>query len=207
MPRSRWLIVRCGGAGVLAAVALLLAACGRRDAPPDAGPPQEATGANEEETAMATPTFVLTSSAFTAGGTIPRVHTCDDRDISPPLSWQGMPEGAVSLALLCDDPDAPRGTWVHWVLYDLAPTVSELAAGVAATETVLGGVRQGRNDFRKIGYGGPCPPPGPAHRYFFRLLALDKKLDLPPGVTMRQVLDAAAGHTLARAELMGRYGR
>jgi Raf kinase inhibitor-like YbhB/YbcL family protein len=151
--------------------------------------------------------FTLTSPAFAAGATIPTVHTCDGADISPPLSWSGVPAKTVSLALLCDDPDAPRGTWVHWVLYDLDPGVSELAAGVPATRNLPGGANQGNNDFGKLGYGGPCPPPGPAHRYYFRLLALDRKLGLSPGTTMKQVLAAAEGHVLARVELMGHYGR
>lgn len=156
---------------------------------------------------MATSEFVLSSSAFAEGETIPKVHTCDDRDLSPPLKWQGAPEGTVSFVLLCDDPDAPRGTWVHWVLYNLPATTTELAPGLSATESVIEGARHGVNDFRRLGYGGPCPPRGPAHRYYFRLLALDRALDLPPGPTMKHVLEAAEGHILARAELMGRYGR
>ena len=151
--------------------------------------------------------FTLTSSAFTEGATIPKQHTADGEDLSPPLRWTGAPSGAQSFALLCDDPDAPRGTWVHWVLYDMEPTVSSLGTGIPATPSIGGGARQGKNDFGKLGYGGPSPPPGPVHRYYFRLLALDKKLGLEPGATMKQVLAAAEGHTLARAELMGRYGR
>ena len=151
--------------------------------------------------------FSLTSSAFAAGGTIPRLHTCDGDDVSPPLAWSGAPAGTKSLALLCDDPDAPRGTWVHWVLFDLDPGLTELPAALPRTAAVAGGAVQGKNDFGKLGYGGPCPPRGPAHRYFFRLLALDRQLGLPAGATMREVLTAAEGHILARTELMGRYGR
>ena len=149
----------------------------------------------------------ISSSAFAAGDTIPRNHTADGKDVSPALTWQGTPGGTMSFVVLCDDPDAPRGTWVHWVLYDLDPGVTTLAAGVLTTPGVAGGGSQGKNDFGKIGYGGPSPPLGPAHRYFFRVLALDRKLGLPPGATMREVLAAAEGHVLARGELMGRYGR
>lgn len=151
--------------------------------------------------------FTLTASAFTAGQTIPKPHTCDGEDVSPPLVWSGAPAAVKSFALLCDDPDAPRGTWVHWVLYDLDPSVTSLPRALPRTATVAGGGVQGKNDFGKLGYGGPCPPRGPAHRYFFRLLALDRKLGLASGATMSDVLAAAKGHIVARAELMGRYGR
>ena len=159
------------------------------------------------ETPMEAKGFTLASSAFAAGETIPKANTCDGEDVSPPLAWSGAPAGVQSFALLCDDPDAPRGTWVHWVLYDLDPGRSELPAALPRAATVAGGAVQGKNDFGKLGYGGPCPPRGPAHRYFFRLLALDRKLGLPAGATMREVLAAAEGHILARTELMGRYGR
>lgn len=149
----------------------------------------------------------VTSSSFQAGGTIPKVYTADGDDLSPPLKWQGAPAGTASYAVLCDDPDAPRGTWVHWVVYDLDSSVTALGAGVQDTPTIPHGGIQGRNDFGKIGYGGPSPPRGPAHRYFFRVLALDRKLALPAGATMQDVLAAAEGHILARGELMGRYGR
>lgn len=158
--------------------------------------------------AMASQAFTLTSTAFAAGGAIPKVHTCDGGDTSPPLRWSQVPAGTTSLALLCDDPDAPRGTWVHWILFDLDPATGELASGVPATRGLPGGASQGLNDFGKIGYGGPCPPPGHGpHRYYFRLLALDRKLGLSPGATMKQVLAGAEGHVLARAELLGRYER
>jgi len=166
--------------------------------------PKTSKTSKESQTAKE---FTLASPAFTSGGTIPQVHTCDGADISPPIRWSGVPAKTVSLVLLCDDPDAPRGTWVHWVLYDLDPAVSELAAGVPAIRNLPDGASQGNNDFGKLGYGGPCPPPGPPHRYFFRLLALDRKLGLSSGTTMKQVLAAAEGHVLARVELMGRYGR
>lgn len=152
------------------------------------------------------PSFEVTSTAFDAGGTIPKVHTADGEDLSPPLRWQGAPAATKSFVLLCDDPDAPRGTWVHWVVYDIDPTVSALGAGISDTPKI-GGAAQGKNDFGNLGYGGPSPPKGPAHRYFFRVLALDRKLGLEPGATRSEVLAAADGHAIALGELMGRYGR
>lgn len=149
----------------------------------------------------------LTSAAFQPGGTIPKKFTCDGPDVSPALAWSGAPAGTKSFALIMDDPDAPVGTWVHWVLYDLPAGMHELAENVAKQEELPDGARQGRNDFRRIGYGGPCPPPGPAHRYFFKLYALDAKLGLKPGATKADVEKAMKGHVLAQGELMGRYGR
>ena len=149
--------------------------------------------------------MIRSMTAFASGDPIPRDHTADGEDTSPPLAWQGAPAGTESFAVLCDDPDAPRGTWVHWVVYDLDPGVTALRAGPGAT-TASGGTH-GKNDFGKLGYGGPSPPKGPAHRYFFRVLALDQRLGLAPGASMSDVLAAAEGHVLARGELMGRYGR
>ena len=151
--------------------------------------------------------FNLTSVAFTAGGTIPKKFTSDGPDVSPALAWTDPPANTKSLALIMDDPDAPVGTWVHWVLYDLAPSVRDLPEGVPQHEELPSGARQGRNDFRKIGYGGPCPPPGPAHRYFFKLYALDAKVNLKAGATKADLEKALKGHILAQAELMGRYQR
>lgn len=149
----------------------------------------------------------MKSPAFQSGAEIPRQYTCDGSDVSPPLGWAGAPAGAGAFALIADDPDAPVGTWVHWVLYDLPPETKELAEGVGATESLPNGAKQGLNDFRKVGYGGPCPPPGPAHRYFFKLYALDAPVNLKPRATKRQLLDAMKGHILAEAELMGKYAR
>ena len=149
----------------------------------------------------------LTSDAFTAESTIPKKYTCDGPDVSPALSWTGAPPNTQSFALIMDDPDAPAGTWVHWVLFNLPSDAKNLAEGVAKQEQLPNGARQGLNDFRKIGYGGPCPPPGKPHRYFFKLYALDKKLDLKPGATKAEVEAALKGHVLAQGELMGRYGR
>ena len=149
----------------------------------------------------------LTSAGFNEGTAIPAKYTCDAKNVSPPLKWNGVPAGAKSLALIVDDPDAPAGTWVHWVLYDLPPTTRELAEDVPKSQYVAGGAKQGLNDFRHLGYGGPCPPHGKPHRYFFKLYALDAVLDLKPGLTKKDLESAMEKHILARAELMGTYQR
>ncbi len=149
----------------------------------------------------------LKSSAFQRGGDIPRKYTCDGTDLSPPLKWEGAPSGTKSFALIADDPDAPVGTWVHWVLYDLPADTKELPEGLQPSENLPQGGKQGINDFKKIGYGGPCPPPGPAHRYFFKLYALDAPTNLRPGATKQRLLEAIKGHILAETELRGRYKR
>jgi hypothetical protein len=149
----------------------------------------------------------LRSSAFDPNGSIPTRHTCDGPDVSPALSWTGVPEGTNSLSLIMDDPDAPAGTWVHWVLYDLQPGTKELAEGVPKDGQLSSGARQGRNDFRKLGYGGPCPPPGRPHRYVFKLYALDAPTRLGPGMTKADLEAAMRGHVLAQAELIGVYKR
>ena len=151
--------------------------------------------------------LTLSSSAFKPGGEIPRQYTCEGADQSPALTWSGAPAGTKSFALIADDPDAPVGTWVHWVAYDLPGDATGLPQGVPAKETLAGNGRQGVNDFRKVGYGGPCPPPGKAHRYFFRLYALDAPTNLPARATKAEVLRAIEGHVLAQAELMGTYKR
>jgi len=151
--------------------------------------------------------FDLHSSAFTHGGETPKKFTCLGEDVSPALRWGEPPPGTQSLALIVDDPDAPAGAWVHWVLFDLPASARELPENVPKENELPGGARQGRNDFRKIGYGGPCPPAGPAHRYFFKLYALDRKPDLAAGTTKAAVEKAMTGHILAHAELMGKYRR
>jgi Raf kinase inhibitor-like YbhB/YbcL family protein len=143
----------------------------------------------------------ITSTAFTEGQSIPRLYTCDDRNVSPPLAWTGMPANTVSLALIMDDPDAPAGIWVHWVLFNLPASTPGLAQGNG------GGGIEGSNDFNKIGYGGPCPPRGSNHRYFIKVYALDTLLNLNSGVTKAQVESAMQGHILAQGQLMGKYGR
>jgi Raf kinase inhibitor-like YbhB/YbcL family protein len=149
----------------------------------------------------------IKSPAFENGADIPRKFTCDGEDVSPRLAWKSAPAGAKAFALIADDPDAPAGTWVHWVIYDLPATTKDLAEGVAADETLPDGAKQGLNNFRKVGYGGPCPPRGPAHRYFFKFYTLDAPTNLKPRATKQQLLDAIKGHILAEAELVGRYGR
>jgi Raf kinase inhibitor-like YbhB/YbcL family protein len=150
--------------------------------------------------------LAITSSAFSEGGMIPRQYSCDGPDISPDLSWQGVPEGSRSLALICDDPDAPVGTWVHWVLFNIPAAEKGLAAQIAPDATLSNGALHGTNDFRRLGYGGPCPPRG-THRYYFKLYALDAVLSLDAGATKAQVEAAMAGHILAQAHLMGKYKR
>lgn len=151
--------------------------------------------------------FAISSTSFPAGGDIPKKFTCDSADVSPELSWTGAPAGVRSFALIADDPDAPVGTWTHWVFFDLPPQTTELPEGVPKVDEPPSGGRQGRNDFRKIGYGGPCPPPGKPHRYFFKLYALDQMLNLKSGSGKKEVEQAMQGHILGKAELMGKYGR
>ncbi len=149
----------------------------------------------------------LRSEAFADGDTIPVRHTCDGEDISPPLSVGGVPSEAESLALIVDDPDAPAGTWVHWVLYGLTAEVGELPQGVPADAEVLDGALQGENDFGDLGWGGPCPPPGEEHRYVFRLYALDGTPDMESGVTKEELLEAVEPMVVGEARLTGRYQR
>lgn len=151
--------------------------------------------------------FTLSSTSFQNGSEIPKKFTCEGADVSPELSWKDSPAGTRSFALIADDPDAPAGTWTHWLLYDLSAETHSLDENVAKVDELPNGGRQGRNDFRKIGYGGPCPPPGKSHRYFFRLYALDTKLNLSPGASKQEVEKLVQGHTLAKAELMGTYKR
>jgi Raf kinase inhibitor-like YbhB/YbcL family protein len=146
----------------------------------------------------------ITSSAFEEGGLIPAKYTCDGADVSPPLQWDAVPEGTKSVALICDDPDAPMGTWVHWVLFNLPSDAKELAENIPAEETLPNGAKQGVNDFGRIGYGGPCPPGG-THRYFFKIYALDTEVGLEAGADKRQLLKAMEGHILEQGQLVGKY--
>ena len=149
----------------------------------------------------------ISSATFSAGEKIPMKFTCQGLDTSPKLTWNDPPANAKSFALIMDDPDAPVGTWVHWVLYDLPPETRELADGISKQEQLSNGAHQGRNDCGKIGYGGPCPPPGDPHRYFFKLYALDAKPNLKAGATKAELESAMKGHILAQAELIGKYAR
>lgn len=153
--------------------------------------------------------FSVTSPAFREGSAIPVKHTCDGADVSPPLAWTAAPAATAAFALIVDDPDAPAGTWVHWVLYNLPGAALGVPESLAKSDQLpnLGGALQGRNDFRRAGYGGPCPPPGPAHRYLFKLYALDAPLGLKAGASKADVERAMRGHVLGTAQLMGTYAR
>ena len=150
--------------------------------------------------------FEVTSSAFVQGEPIPVKYTCDGDDISPPLAWGDPQEGVRSFALINDDPDAPVGTWVHWVLFNLPADARSLPERVPPDAELPDGSRHGQNSWRRLGYGGPCPPSG-THRYFFKLYALDTALELDTGADKKQVLEAMEGHILAEAELVGVYSR
>jgi Raf kinase inhibitor-like YbhB/YbcL family protein len=152
-------------------------------------------------------TLELVSGDFRHGERIPERFTCDGEDLSPALAWHGVPVETRSFALICDDPDAPRGTWVHWLLYNLPAEAAELGAGVPRLPELPSKARQGIHDGGDVGYGGPCPPAGKPHRYFFRLHALDTSLNLPPGVNRADLEQAMAGHVLAVGTLMGTYER
>jgi len=150
----------------------------------------------------------LESKVFREGQAIPKEYTGDGKDISPPLAWTGTPPGAKSLALICDDPDAPRAEpWVHWVIYDLPGDRHELPQAVPGSESLPNGAKQGRNDFGNIGYGGPSPPAGKPHRYYFKLYALDALSGLKEGASKKQLEQAMKGHVLAQGQLMGTYQR
>ena len=163
--------------------------------------------AQKEKEVKGMATFQVTSAVFKEGEVIPKRHSCDGEDLSPPLAWVKTPEGTKSVALLCEDPDAPRGMWVHWVLWGLPADSTSLPEGIPPDALLANRAKQGKNDWGRIGYGGPCPPPGPAHRYFFKFYALDTDLALKPGATRKDLLRAIEGHVLAEGQLMGRYKR
>ncbi len=158
-----------------------------------------------EETAVAN--IKLTSVAFADGQPIQARYTCDGEDKSPALRWTGLPQGARSTALIVDDPDAPGRVFVHWVLYGIPVSMTELPEGVSGAARTSFGARNGTNDFGRSGYGGPCPPPGKPHRYIFTLYALDGGLDLEPGAGKKELLSAMNGHVLAEGRLVGTYQR
>ncbi len=146
----------------------------------------------------------LTSTAFNSGEAIPVEYTCDGKNISPPLAWSGASAATKSFVLIADDPDAPGGTWTHWIVFDLPANASGLDEGI---KKLPGNAKEGLNDFKKIGYGGPCPPGGKQHRYFFKIFAVDVMLGLKPGATRKEVEAAMINHTLAQGELVGLYQR
>lgn len=149
----------------------------------------------------------ITSTAFADGQPIPDKYTCTGPNGSPPLQWANAPTGVKSFALIADDPDAPMGTWVHWVIYNLPPATTALAETTPPAPELPDGSKQGINDFRQTGYGGPCPPPGKPHRYFFKIYALDTMLNLKPGATKKDIETAMRGHLLAEGQLIGTYQR
>lgn len=148
----------------------------------------------------------ITSQAFEPGEMIPAKYTCKGQNISPPIAWQGAPEGTRSITVISEDPDAPMGNWVHWVYYDIPPQVTGLPENIPGEERPSPGGTQGINDSLTIGYAGPCPPSG-THRYFFRVYAVDTELDLPPGANKQEVLQAMEGHLLGMGDLMGRFSK
>lgn len=148
----------------------------------------------------------VTSTAFKEGGMIPAKYTCKGENVSPPLKIESVPEEAKSLVLICDDPDAPVGIWVHWVLFDLPPNTTELKENIPPEKTLKNGAIHGTNDFRKLGYGGPCPPSG-THRYYFKVYALDTKLGLKVGATKKEVEASMKGHVLREGKLMGKFSK
>ena len=149
----------------------------------------------------------LTSDAFASGESIPAKYTCDGAGVSPPLRWQQVPSEAEAFVLICDDPDAPRSPFTHWVLYDIPADVTQLEEGVPNNNRLTWGGVQGRNSSGDVGYTGPCPPQGAAHHYYFRLYALDEALGLSAGAARQQVLDRIEGHILDNTELLGLYAR
>ena len=192
-------MLRKGGLGPVAlgtlTAVLLLSACSGGDQEPMPLVPAGAA------------TLQVSSSAFDNGGLIPAKHTCDGEDVSPSLNWDNVPEGVRSMALLAEDPDAPGGTWVHWMLYALLAEARGLAEGVQPSETTGAGAQQGTNDFDRIRYSGPCPPGGSSHRYFFRLYVLDAELSLGGDAEKADLLKAMEGHILGVGQVMGTYQR
>jgi Raf kinase inhibitor-like YbhB/YbcL family protein len=157
---------------------------------------------NEVET-----TLSLSSTAFKEGDRIPIKYTCDEQDISPPLAWNEPPQKTQTYALIVDDPDAPSGIFTHWILFNLPANVCQISEGIPPQMQLQDGTIQGKNDFGRTGYSGPCPPSGPAHRYRFILYALDNKLDLNSSATKEQLLNAIRGHIIAESQLIGTYQR
>lgn len=149
----------------------------------------------------------VSSPEFAQGDRIPVKYTCDGEDVSPPIYWNKGPAATQSYALIADDPDAPRGTFTHWVMYNIPSGVTRLEEYVTAVDRLDDGTMQGKNSYDKLGYGGPCPPPGKPHRYRFNVYALDSRIDLGPGASKDDLLKAMNGHVLAQGELMGTYGR
>jgi Raf kinase inhibitor-like YbhB/YbcL family protein len=192
----------------MAFLVCVMSGCGPGPTPAPEAPtptPAAAPSAPPEKEGPTVP-FELTSTAFAPGEPIPGRYSCDGEDISPPLQWSDPPQGTQSLALICDDPDAPIGTWVHWVLFNLPAEVRSLPEAVPSEAERPDSSRHGENGWGRLDYGGPCPPSG-THRYVFKLYVLDTVLDLEAGAGKKQVLQAMEGHILAEAELLGVYSR
>lgn len=185
---------------LLFVLALFLSGCNGKEN--DSGPDPAAQSERSSDMEL-----TITSSFFKNGETIPEKYTADGADVSPPLSWSDVPANTQSFALIVDDPDAPAGTWVHWVLANIEGETRSINEGVPAKETVLGSAVHGKNDFGNYGYGGPAPPSGKPHRYFFKLYALDTILEVDPGITKDGLMQAMEGHIVGEAELMGKYQR
>jgi len=182
-------------------ISLLASSCGRQSTPAP-NPVNPNAGATRK---AAAPQIKVTSTSFKDGEPIPRQHTCQGINISPPLEWTKTPD-AKTLAIISNDPDAPGGTWAHWLVYNLQPATMGLIENMPSGEKVAGGGMQGKNDFGQIGYGGPCPHNG-THHYFFKVYALDTELQLKPGANKDQLLKAMEGHIIAQGQLMGTYSR
>jgi hypothetical protein len=185
---------------------IAFAGCAKRPPATSASAPKPAATPAAKEAAMG---WSLRSRAFAENAAIPAKHTCDGADLSPELTWTAPPKGTVEMALICTDPDAPGGHFVHWVIYQIPPDRVSLPEGVPTSDALpnLGGAKQGRNGFGRTGYGGPCPPRGRDHHYHFTLYALDAATKLRAGATEAQVMSAMEGHILSRAELLGTYSR
>ena len=186
-------VIRVIRGSFLIPVVALMTGCGE----------QKPSGTGDPDIPKGAPTMQLTSTAFKEGEAIPTSHGNEDQNLSPLLKWSDVPQGVKSFALICDDPDAPRGTWVHWVLFNIPADTRELKSVPGGKVDVPGAV-QGKNDFKKLAYGGPSPPSG-THRYFFKLYALDKMLDLKEGATKDEVVKAMNGHIIAQGQLMGKF--
>lgn len=189
---------------LLAALTFASSGCGLAPTTPAPAGPTDTPEATEKGGPKVA--LELTSDAFAQNEAIPRKYSCDGEDVSPPLSWSDPPEGTESFVLICDDPDAPAGTWVHWVLFNIPADERALPEAIPAKDKLDDGSLHGSNSWKRRDYGGPCPPSG-THRYFFKLYALDTALELRAGAAKKQVLGAMEGHILAQAELMGTYSR
>jgi Raf kinase inhibitor-like YbhB/YbcL family protein len=199
---------RFHGSPILSCAVLLISfACARPDSSAQLSTAIPAQTAHANFQGENTMSFALTTTAFADGGGIPKKYTCDGADLSPALNWHDAPAGTQSFALIADDPDAPVGTWTHWIVWNIPGKTTALPEGIPKVGESGDGARQGKNDFKRLGYGGPCPPPGNAHRYFFKLYALDAKLDLKAGAGRSELEPAINGHVLAQTGLKGTYRR